>query len=325
MNKDNGDSCFNHSVQCACGTETYNIITRSVLNLLSKPRFESCLRARTWFARSHPPPNSESTYKSLVLASMRSSFMTTDMLQIEKDLLRTYPDEGYFSSVQGKGALYRCLSAYSVYESSIGYVQGMNFIMASLLWHASESDAFWIFVGLMEDYDLRDTYLPKLPGLSKHCQIIQILSFDFLPEVYRKLAELSINFEMFAAEWCFTLFGSVIPVGQMHHFMDNFLTSGWVYFYRFIIVLLECLEEKLLKANDFFEALYSLKISRNSQKEWNQFISDKRAGVSWEELNKRAFALEIDEQYISCLHKCFCLDTAQFTLRAKKNFPVSQG
>ncbi len=37
------------------------------------------------------------------------------------------------------------------------------------LWHATEVDAFWIFVRMMEDYELRDNYLPKLPGLDKHC------------------------------------------------------------------------------------------------------------------------------------------------------------
>ena len=45
----------------------------------------------------------------------------------------------------------------------------MNFIMGALLWHANEVDAFWLFVSLVEKYELRDLYLPGLPGLSKHC------------------------------------------------------------------------------------------------------------------------------------------------------------
>ncbi len=57
----------------------------------------------------------------------------------------------------------------------MGYVQGMNFIAGSLLFHASEEIAFWLFVSLVEDYELRDIYLPGIPGLFKHCQIIDIL------------------------------------------------------------------------------------------------------------------------------------------------------
>jgi len=55
------------------------------------------------------------------------------------------------------------------YDTQLGYCQGMNFIAAAILWHANEVDAFWIFVRMMEDYELRDNYLPKLPGLDKHC------------------------------------------------------------------------------------------------------------------------------------------------------------
>jgi hypothetical protein len=36
----------------------------------------------------------------------------------------------------------------------------MNFIVAAILWHADEVSAFWIFVRLMEDHELRDNYLP---------------------------------------------------------------------------------------------------------------------------------------------------------------------
>ena len=44
----------------------------------------------------------------------------------------------------------------------------MNFIVGSLLFHCSEEVAFWLFVSLIEDYEMRDIYQPKLPGLYKH-------------------------------------------------------------------------------------------------------------------------------------------------------------
>jgi hypothetical protein len=50
------------------------------------------------------------------------------------------------------------LSAFAKYDTSLGYVQGMNFIVASLLLHCSEDVAFWLFVTLIEDYDLRDIF-----------------------------------------------------------------------------------------------------------------------------------------------------------------------
>ena len=51
----------------------------------------------------------------------------------------------------------------------------MNFVVAALLLHCSEVIAFWLFVALIEDYEMRDIYLHKLPGLFKHSQMIDIL------------------------------------------------------------------------------------------------------------------------------------------------------
>lgn len=119
----------------------------------------------------------------------------------------------------------------------------------------------------MEEYELRDIYLPKLPGLTKHCQIIQLLTFDLLPRLHTHFAEHKIQSEMYAAEWCFTLFGSVVPVREMVNILEQIFNRGWSFFYRIVIVLLTCLEEQLLAADDPIEILSQLKIVHQSQKE----------------------------------------------------------
>ncbi len=63
----------------------------------------------------------------------------------------------------------------------------MNFIAGSLLYHAEEYIAFWVLVSLFEELEMRDIFLPKLPGLSKHCQITEILLFNYKPNIYSKL------------------------------------------------------------------------------------------------------------------------------------------
>lgn len=60
-------------------------------------------------------------------------------------------------------------------------MQGMNFIVASLLIHCSEAICFWLFVSILEDLDLRDVFQEGLPGLYMHTQILDILLFDKLP------------------------------------------------------------------------------------------------------------------------------------------------
>lgn len=83
----------------------------------------------------------------------------------------------------------------------LGYVQGMNFIGASLLYHAEEYITFWLLVMIFEIFEMRDIYLPsknntkfktfnhslELPGLSKHCQIIDMLIFNYEHKLYLHL------------------------------------------------------------------------------------------------------------------------------------------
>ena len=45
--------------------------------------------------------------------------------------------------------LKRVLQTFVSYDHSIGYMQGMNFIMASIMYHCNEEVAFWVFVQLI--------------------------------------------------------------------------------------------------------------------------------------------------------------------------------
>lgn len=67
----------------------------------------------------------------------------------------------------------------------IGYVQGMNFIVGSILYHANEEIAFWIFVTLIEEFELHDIYEEHLPGLYKHCHVIENLLDVNLKELHK--------------------------------------------------------------------------------------------------------------------------------------------
>ena len=85
----------------------------------------------------------------------------------------------------GQAQLERVLVTCTKYDPKIGYVQGMNFIVGALLYHCAEEIAFWLFVSLVEDHEMRDIFLPGLPGLYKHTQIIDMLILENLHSVYQ--------------------------------------------------------------------------------------------------------------------------------------------
>jgi hypothetical protein len=53
--------------------------------------------------------------------------------------------------------------------------------------------AFWLFVSLIEDCELRDIYLPGLPGLYKHSMIIEMLIMENLKDVFAHFVIINFN------------------------------------------------------------------------------------------------------------------------------------
>ncbi|EGR28744.1 TBC domain protein [Ichthyophthirius multifiliis] len=104
--------------------------------------------------------------------------------QIEKDIQRTLPQIEMFQQQQYINKLKIILENISLYDPNIGYVQGMNMIAASLLFHCEEYIAFWIFQMIFEKLEMRDIYKQHLPGLSKHTQLIDILILKNLPDLF---------------------------------------------------------------------------------------------------------------------------------------------
>ena len=71
----------------------------------------------------------------------------------------------------------------------------MNFIVGALLFHANEVMAFWLFVSLIEDCEMRDIYMNGLPGLYKHSLIINSLIIGNLTDLSEHFVRLiSLNF-----------------------------------------------------------------------------------------------------------------------------------
>jgi hypothetical protein len=52
---------------------------------------------------------------------------------ILRDLPKTYTDHEYFQGTEGQAALFNIVKAYSIYDTELGYSQGVSFIAGPLL------------------------------------------------------------------------------------------------------------------------------------------------------------------------------------------------
>jgi TBC1 domain family member 8/9 len=70
-------------------------------------------------------------YQKLLISKMQIESAAT--IQIDKDLDRTFATEKFFINTKNVKKLRNVLVAYSFRNETIGYCQGMNFIVARLL------------------------------------------------------------------------------------------------------------------------------------------------------------------------------------------------
>eukprot|EP00943_MAST-04B_sp_MAST-4B-sp1_P001196 g1196.t1 len=155
----------------------------------------------------------------------------------------------------GQERLFNVLRAVSVYDETLGYCSGMNFIVGMLLIFLNEKDAFYVFISLLKGhkYKLRSMYLPDMPGMMIALYTLDKLLEKTLPKIYNRFQEEHIEVHMFATTWIKSMFVSYFPIELVIRIWDIFFKEGWKIIYRVILGVLKYVEIVLL--NDTYERI----------------------------------------------------------------------
>ncbi|KAL9184062.1 hypothetical protein ACHAXT_002148 [Thalassiosira profunda] len=148
----------------------------------------------------------------------------------------------------GQFSLRRVLRAYAMYDSEVGYCQGMNFIAATFLTFLSEEEAFWLLVVVMneEPYKLRDLFGEDMAGTHEVLYIAEKLMAQFLPKLAGHMEAEGIHVSMFVTQWLLTVYTSTFPFDLVARVWDCFLVEGWKVVYRVMLSLLETASRDVL-------------------------------------------------------------------------------
>lgn len=114
--------------------------------------------------------------------------------QIKKDIERTIlfvEEESQKDFINTrKNELYNILKAYGQKDPEVGYAQGTNFIVLTLLSIVkSEEDAFWIFFQIMFDKSWRLLYINNTPKLNNLIEKLNREIKKRLPNLYGFMEE----------------------------------------------------------------------------------------------------------------------------------------
>ncbi|KAL3901455.1 MAG: hypothetical protein SGCHY_000605 [Lobulomycetales sp.] len=204
---------------------------------------------------------------------------------IKRDLPRTFPKVDMFKDPEGDGQkmLFNLLKAYSIYDSEVGYCQGLSFVVGPLLMqNVSEVDAFSILVRLMEEdsphtitasaakvprpYALRSLFTSQMVGL--HLLLYQhtCLVRSMLPRLSEHFTKYNVNASMYASQWFLTIYAYNFPFNLVFRIFDIIFAEGALTtILRFSISMLKRNEEQLLARTEFEDILNYLKGESLSQ------------------------------------------------------------
>ena len=123
------------------------------------------LRERMWMKISgleNRIKNYPNEYKNLILKLPKNE----EHKQIKKDLERTIIKNKLNEKIENPEASERILVAFTVSYPEIGYCQGMNFLVNTILYVIkNEEKAFWFFVYIMNDKDMKAMFSEDFIGL----------------------------------------------------------------------------------------------------------------------------------------------------------------
>ena len=151
------------------------------------------------------------------------------------------------------------LLCYSTRNTTVGYCQGMNFLVARLLLiMEDEEKVFWIFVQILENY-LSLFNFQELTGIIIDTTLIETLIAYYLPELNKFLTEkdFTITTSNFIHKWIVCLFSQTLKPEMVYTLYDFFFIDGFITIIKNCIFILTSIQQEILVQKTFGE-IYSI-------------------------------------------------------------------
>mmetsp|Transcript_10500 Transcript_10500/g.18552 ORF Transcript_10500/g.18552 Transcript_10500/m.18552 type:complete len:509 (-) Transcript_10500:77-1603(-) len=173
--------------------------------------------------------------------------------QIDRDLPRTYPDVDYFANTDRRHTLGRVLQAIAIEYPQVSYVQGMNFLVANLLYHVrgSEDKAFLLFRCILQNprYLMCHVFEPGLTNLQRLSDILESFVQKFMPKLHKHFDQIGLEPLFYSQNWIMTLFSYTMPFDVLASIWDNYFKVGWPAIFQTGLAILSLAQQELLEAN----------------------------------------------------------------------------
>ncbi|KAJ8737149.1 hypothetical protein PYW07_000420 [Mythimna separata] len=179
---------------------------------------------------------------------------STDVRQIDSDVNRQFREHQFYRErySEKQCSLFNVLCAYSMYNSEVGYCQGMSGLAGVLLMYMDEEDAFWALVVLLSDkkYAMHGLYIEGFPKLTRFLEHHDKILTKFMPKLKHHFDKFGLDAILYSLKWFFVCFVERVPFSLCLRVWDIYLLDGERVVTAMAYTILKLHKKAIMKLND---------------------------------------------------------------------------
>ncbi|XP_041986655.1 USP6 N-terminal-like protein isoform X3 [Aricia agestis] len=179
---------------------------------------------------------------------------STDVRQIDSDVNRQFREHQFYRErySEKQCSLFNVLCAYSMYNSEVGYCQGMSGLAGVLLMYMDEEDAFWALVILLSDkkYAMHGLYVEGFPKLTRFLEHHDRILVKFMPKLKVHFDKFGLDAILYSLKWFFVCFVERVPFSLCLRVWDIYLLDGERVITAMAYTILKLHKKAIMKLND---------------------------------------------------------------------------
>ncbi|XP_019762743.1 USP6 N-terminal-like protein isoform X1 [Dendroctonus ponderosae] len=190
-------------------------------------------------------------YQEMMILARKYS---TDARQIDSDVNRQFREHLHYRERYSikQQMLFNVLTAYAMYNSEVGYCQGMSGLAGVLLMYMDEEDAFWAVHILLTDpkYAMHGLYKEGFPKLTRFLAHHDKILTKLLPKVKKHFDKHGLDTILYSLKWFFVCFIERVPFSLCLRVWDIYLFEGERVVTAMAYTILKMHKRSLLKFSD---------------------------------------------------------------------------
>ncbi|XP_052865333.1 uncharacterized protein LOC128271745 [Anopheles cruzii] len=190
-------------------------------------------------------------YREMLLLARQWS---TEARQIDSDVNRQFREHiDYRERYSAKQkSLFNVLVAYSMYNSEVGYCQGMSGLAGVLLMYMEEEEAFWALSVLLADkkFAMHGLFIEGFPKLTRFLAHHDKIITKFIPKLKKHFDQYNLDSILYSLKWFFVVFIERIPFSLCLRVWDVYLLDGEKVVTAMAYNILRLHKNRILKLKD---------------------------------------------------------------------------